>query len=158
MYFHTNSSGAEPRRAMSTGWTYCITPSRDREQVAGRERPRRAMSTGLTYYISPSPDMSQPIFIDYIPTTPDKASLVVGGFLRNNLSNSKQASIRHSDVRLLMDRHAYLFGLRTVETQCTRTVRIIAPSQIDGKEGFRLLCKLELNQLLRLKSISAFLA
>jgi len=62
-----------------------------------------------------------------------KNAPLVGGFLRNNLSNSKQASIRHSDVRLLMDRHAYLFGLRTVETQCTGTVRIIALSLHNGK-------------------------
>ena len=72
-----------------------------------------------------------------------KELVMVGGFLRNNLSNSKQASIRHSDVRLLMDRHAYLFGLRTVETQCTGTVRIIAPSPNKGKWALGLLDKLE---------------
>ena len=68
--------------------------------------------------------------------------------VRNNLSCNEQTSIR---VWMLV-------CLCSPQTQCTGTVRIIAPSQIDGKEGFRLLCKLELNQLLRLKSISAFLA
>ena len=39
------------------------------------------------------------------------------------------------DARLLMDRYACLFGLRTVKTQCTETVRIIAPSHMIGKES-----------------------
>ena len=60
----------------------------------------------------------------------------MGGFLRNSLSNGEQASIRRSDARLLMDRHAYLFGLRTVETQCTGTVRIIAPSLYNWEMNF----------------------
>ena len=50
---------------------------------------------------------------------------------------------------LFMNRQTCLLSLRTVEMQCTGTVRIMVPSPNDGKEGFRLLDKLELISLMR---------
>ena len=59
---------------------------------------------------------------------------MTGALLRNNLSNNEQMSIRHSDARLHMVRQY---------TQCTGTVRIIAPSPNKGKWALGLLDKLE---------------
>ena len=68
---------------------------------------------------------------------------MAGGFLRNNLSNNEQMSIRRSDAHLLMVLQTQLFSLQVVETQCTKTVRIIAPSPNKGKWALGLLDKLE---------------
>ena len=68
---------------------------------------------------------------------------MAGGFLRNNLSNNEQMSIRRSDAHLLMVLQTQLFSLQVVETQCTKTERIIAPSPNKGKWALGLFDKLE---------------
>ena len=60
--------------------------------------------------------------------------LMAGGLLRNNLSCNEQTSIR---VWMLV-------CLCSPQTQCTGTVRIIAPSPNKGKWALGLLDKLEL--------------
>jgi len=62
-----------------------------------------------------------------------KSPFLARGFLRNNLSNNEQTSIR---VWMLV-------CLCSPQTQCTGTVRIIAPSPNKGKWALGLLGKLE---------------
>jgi len=58
---------------------------------------------------------------------------MVGVFLRNNLSsNEKKRASGVTDARLLMDQQTCLLSLRTMETQCSGTVRKLRPPERGG--------------------------